>query len=455
MNCEIPRILIAGTGSGCGKTTVSCAVMKALVDRGLKTAAFKCGPDYIDPMFHTRITGTRSTNLDSFFFDDSTLAGLLAKNGAGMDVSVIEGVMGFYDGLGLVQSKGSSFDVARLTRTPAVLVVDGRGASLSIEAVIAGFLSLEPENTIKGVIINRCSSRVYEAISEDMRKRFGGRVVPLGYMPPMPDVSLESRHLGLVTAAEVEGLSEKLSLLASQAEKTVDLDGLISLAKEAPALGYEPLSLPKREKVRIAVARDRAFCFYYEDSLDVLRDMGAELVSFSPLEDAALPSGIDGLYLGGGYPELYAERLSANKAMLSTVREAVKGGLPTIAECGGFMYLTEDIEGFPMAGVLPGKCFDNKKLTRFGYVTLTAQKDNMLCRAGETIRGHEFHRWEAENTGSGFTAEKSGGKSWDCVFTGDTLYAGFPHFHFLSNTGFAEGFYGACLTEKKRHDREY
>ncbi|MBQ1384279.1 MAG: cobyrinate a,c-diamide synthase, partial [Firmicutes bacterium] len=314
MNCEIPRILIAGTGSGCGKTTVSCAVMKALVDRGLKTAAFKCGPDYIDPMFHTRITGTRSTNLDSFFFDDSTLTWLLAKNGKGCDVSVIEGVMGFYDGLGLVQSKGSSFDVARLTRTPAVLVVDGRGASLSIEAVIAGFLSLEPENTIKGVIINRCSSRVYEAISEDMRKRFGGRVVPMGYMPPMPDVSLESRHLGLVTAAEVEGLSEKLSLLASQAEKTVDLDGLISLAKEAPALGYEPLSLPKHEKVRIAVARDRAFCFYYEDSLDVLRDMGAELVSFSPLEDAALPSAIDGLYLGGGYPELYAERLSANKA---------------------------------------------------------------------------------------------------------------------------------------------
>ncbi|MBR0115035.1 MAG: cobyrinate a,c-diamide synthase [Firmicutes bacterium] len=455
MNCEIPRILIAGTGSGCGKTTVSCAVMKALVDRGLKTAAFKCGPDYIDPMFHTRITGTRSTNLDSFFFDDSTLTGLLAKNGKGCDVSVIEGVMGFYDGLGLVQSKGSSFDVARLTRTPAVLVVDGRGASLSIEAVIAGFLSLEPENTIKGVIINRCSSRVYEAISEDMRNRFGGRVVPLGYMPPMPDVSLESRHLGLVTAAEVEGLSEKLSLLASQAEKTVDLDGLISLAKEAPALRYEPLGLPKHEKVRIAVARDRAFCFYYEDSLDVLRDMGAELVSFSPLEDAALPSAIDGLYLGGGYPELYAERLSANKAMLSSVREAVKGGLPTIAECGGFMYLTEEIEGFPMAGVLPGKCFDNKKLTRFGYVTLTAQQDNMLCRAGETIRGHEFHRWEAENTGSGFTAEKSGGKSWDCVFTGDTLYAGFPHFHFLSNTGFAEGFYGACLTEKKRHDREY
>ncbi len=448
----IPRIMIAGSGSGCGKTTVCCALMQALTDRGLDISAFKCGPDYIDPMFHGRICGRNGSDLDSFLFDEETVRYLLAKNGAQSGMAVIEGVMGYYDGLGLTGLKASSFDIARITKTPVILVVDAKGASLSLEAVIKGFLDFTADSGIKGVIFDRCGEKLYSALAEDIRKRFGGRVEPLGFMPVIKDASLESRHLGLVTAAEVEDLSEKLEKLAAAAALSLDLDGIIRLASSAERLTYEEPFIPgPGESFRLGVALDRAFCFYYEDSLDVLRRMGAEIVYFSPLEDSALPEGIHGLYLGGGYPELYKETLAGNDSMRSSVREAVRTGLPTVAECGGFMYLCEDIAGSPMCGVLPGKCFDSGRLTRFGYVELTAKKDNMLCRAGESIRGHEFHRWDAGETGDCFRAEKADGRAWDCVFAGDTIYAGFPHFHFLSNISFAEGFCAACVKEKHRN----
>lgn len=254
---------------------------------------------------------------------------------------------------------------------------------------------------------------------------------PCGYLPALPGCTLESRHLGLVTAQEVDHLKEKMQRLAQQAEQTLELDRLLQLANEAPALCFEPLSLPEAgTPVRIGVARDRAFCFYYEDSLNLLRRLGANLIDFSPLHDNALPEDLDGLYLGGGYPELYAQALSGNETMRQSIREAVCAGLPCIAECGGFMYLTEAIGGCPMAGVLPGSCFDTGKLTRFGYVTLTASKDNLLCRAGQSIPAHEFHHWDAEQPGSDFTAEKPSGRRWTCAVATDTLYAGFPHFHF-------------------------
>ena len=449
MKRNLPRVLLAGTGSGCGKTTVTCAVLQALCDRGLKTGAFKCGPDYIDPMFHSRIIGAKSANLDLFFLENNTARYLLAKNGAGCDVSVIEGVMGYYDGLGLTSTRASSFAVAQTTGTPAVLVVNAKGASLSVLAVIEGFLRFREECGIRGVILNQCTASTYEALAPAITEHFGGRIRPLGFLPKMPDCALESRHLGLVTAAEVADLKGKMARLARQAETSLDLDGLLALADEAPALDCLPVELPRFSRpVRIAVARDKAFCFYYEDSLEALTEMGAQLVPFSPLDDAALPENIQGLYLGGGYPELYAEALAANRTMLESVREALGKNLPCIAECGGFMYLTQAIGAHPMAGVLPGKCFDNGKLTRFGYVTLTAKKDNLLCAAGEQIRGHEFHHWDAEETGADFIAEKLSGKRWDCVFATDTLYAGYPHFHFYANPGFAVRFYQACLKEK-------
>jgi len=451
MERKIPRVILAGTNSGCGKTTVCCAVLQALVNRGRKVGAFKCGPDYIDPMFHSRIIGAKSGNLDPFFFSPDTLRYLLAKNAAGREVSVIEGVMGFYDGMGLTTTKGSTYELAQITGSPVVLVVGAKGASLSVLAVVQGFLSWCPDHRIRGVILNRCTASTYEVLAGEIRRRFSGQIRPLGFLPPMPDCGLESRHLGLVTAAEVENLREKLQILAAQAEKTIDLDGLLELAEQAPAVTCGGVALPRySEPVRIAVARDRGFCFYYEDSLEALTEMGAELVPFSPMADPALPENIQGLYLGGGYPELYARQLSENGGMRSSLRAALERGLPCIAECGGFLYLTEAIGEFPMVGFLPGKCYDTGKLARFGYVRLTAKKDNLLCRAGEEIRGHEFHHWDCEAPGDGFRAVKASGKSWDCVVATDRLYAGFPHFHFYANPSFAVRFYEACLEEKHR-----
>ncbi|MGM9607674.1 MAG: cobyrinate a,c-diamide synthase [Oscillospiraceae bacterium] len=448
MERRIPRLLLAGTNSGCGKTTVTCAVLQALVNRKLRVGAFKCGPDYIDPMFHSRIIGAKSANLDLFFFEENTMRDLLARSASDCDVSVIEGVMGYYDGMGLTSVQASSYGVARASHSPVVLVVNARGASLSILATIHGFLSFCPDSGIRGVILNQCTPMTYEALARAIRERFGGRVEPLGYLPSMPDCTLESRHLGLVTAAEVAGLKEKMAALSEQAEKTIVLDGLLKLAGDAEPICYEPVELPHYDTtVRIGVARDKAFCFYYEDSLQALRDMGAELVEFSTLVDERLPENIQGLYLGGGYPELYAEKLSENRPMRDSIRTALERGLPCIAECGGFMYLTQAIAGHPMVGFLPGECFDTGKLRRFGYVTLKARTDNLLCKAGEEIRGHEFHHWDATVPGDCFTAFKSTGKSWDCVVATDRLYAGYPHFHFYANPAFAKGFYETCLKE--------
>lgn len=453
MQGTVPRFIIAGTNSGCGKTTVACAVLQAFTNRGLKAASFKCGPDYIDPMFHSRIIGAKSSNVDSFFFDDDTVRYLICKNSTDCDVAVIEGVMGFYDGLSPTATKSSTYEIAQLSNSPVILLVNARGASLSILAAIHGFLSFYPENHISGVILNQCSAMSYPALAKAITERFGTNVRPLGYLPKMEECALESRHLGLVTAPELADLKEKMRALAEQAEKTVDLDRLLAMAEQAPPLCYEQKQFNRFETpVRIAVARDKAFCFYYEDSLDVLREMGAELIAFSPLSDDALPENLQGLYLGGGYPELYAKQLSENRSMRESIRSALEHKLPCIAECGGFMYLTQSIGDYPMVGFLNGACYDTGKLTRFGYVTLRAKENCLLCGKGDTIAGHEFHHWDCECSGKAFEAQKPSGKSWDCVAANEHLYAGFPHFHFLANPVFAENFYKACLKEKKKHD---
>ena len=443
------RVLLAGVSSGCGKTTVTCGILQALVNRGLRVGAFKCGPDYIDPMFHSRIIGAKSSNLDLYFFSENTLRFLLAKNAADRDVSLIEGGMGYYDGLGLTTSRASSYEVAKVTKTPVVLVVDAKGAALSVLAMIHGFQNFYPDSNIRGVILNQCTAMTYAVLSPTIEAQLHVRC--LGYLPVMKDCSMESRHLGLVTAEEVKNLKEKMQLLAQQAEKSIDMDGLLSLSGEAPDLEYTPVILPRQEKIRLAVARDKAFCFYYEDNLEAFREMGGEIVEFSPLLDKELPKDIQGLYLGGGYPELYAEALSQNVSMRSAVREALENGLPCMAECGGFMYLTEAIGSFPMVGYLHGNCFNNGKLTRFGYVTLHAKKDTLLCRAGEEIPAHEFHYWDSTQPGDAFVARKSTGKTWDCAVSDDKLYAGYPHFHFYANPEILKRFYDTCLKEKHSH----
>lgn len=453
MERAIPRVMLAGTNSGCGKTTVTCAILQALVNRGLRVGAFKCGPDYIDPMFHSRIIGAKSANLDLHFFSENTLRYLLAKNAPDRDVSIMEGVMGYYDGLGLTTTRASSWEVAKAIDAPTVLVVNARGASLSILAVIQGFLSFCPDHHIQGVLLNGCSPSAYPMLAQEIEKRLHIRT--LGYLPQMRECTLESRHLGLVTAAEVEDLHEKTQALARQAEKTIDLQGILEIAGAASPIACDPVAFPRMEPVRIAVAQDKAFCFYYGDNLRALEEMGAELIPFSPLQDRTLPPVIHGLYLGGGYPELYAQSLSQNTSMRESTRQALQKGVPCIAECGGFMYLTQEIGGYPMVGFLPGTCFDTGKLTRFGYVTLRAKEDNLLGPQGCEIPAHEFHHWDCTQPGSAFTAEKISGKQWDCAVATDRLYAGFPHFHFYANPDFAVSFYRCCIREKHQHDRFY
>ena len=454
MRKATPRLLIAGSGSGCGKTTVTCALLQALAESGRRPGAAKCGPDYIDPMFHRAITGAAGCNLDPFFFDDDTLRFLLAQAGAGKDVTLIEGVMGYYDGIGLASSRASTFEVAQRTESPVVLVLNAKGAGLSVLAVLEGFLRFVPRSGICGVVLNGCTAMSYPTLKREIESRFGIRAC--GFLPQLPDCSLESRHLGLVTAAEVGNLKEKMQRLGAAARETIDLDALLEIAKSAPPLTFAPPDIPEAgEHVRIGVARDRAFCFYYEDSLDLLRRLGAELVPFSPLSDERLPEEVHGLYLGGGYPELDADKLEKNAPMRKAVCAAVEAGMPCIAECGGFMYLTEAIGDEPMAGFLPGTCFDTGKLTRFGYVTLRAKKDNLLCRTGGEIAAHEFHHWDCTCPGDAFAAEKPTGRRWECAVASDTLYAGYPHFHFYSNLEFLYSFYDACIKEKHRHDGKY
>ena len=446
MQRRVPRLVLAGTNSGCGKTTVTCAVLQSLVRRGLRVGAAKCGPDYIDPMFHSRVIGAKSSNLDPFFFDRDTMRYLLAHNGQDCDITVIEGVMGYYDGLGLTSTRASTYETARETESPVVLVVNARGAALSVVAAVQGFLDFAPDNNVQGVILNGCSAMSYGALARELESRLGVRAC--GYLPRLPECALESRHLGLVTADEVEDLREKLRQLAETAEKTLELDALLEIAHNAPVLNFTPPVLPEKgAPVRIGVARDRAFCFYYEDSLDLLRQLGAELIPFSPLADEKLPDGVQGLYLGGGYPELYAAQLEENHALRRQIRDAVHTGMPCIAECGGFMYLTQSIAGRAMVGALPGDCFDTGKLTRFGYITATAQEDSLLCRAGEQVPMHEFHHWDTPQPGDAFGAEKPSGKQWRCAYATDTLYAGFPHFHFYAKPVMAQRFLAACRKE--------
>ena len=444
--------MIAAAGSGSGKTTVTCGLLQAFLNRGVRPASFKSGPDYIDPMFHSEVLGIKSRNLDLFFTGEDITKYLFCKNSGDADLAVLEGVMGYYDGLAGKSTDCSSYDLARKTETPVILVVDCKGMSVSIAALIKGFLEMRKDNNVKGVILNRIPPMLYEDVKGIIEEELPVEV--LGYLPEMADCRLESRHLGLVTAKEIGNLKEIINRLAAQMETSVDLDGILKLAGAAPTIGYnvpeELAGILDRSKspasggaydipARIAVAMDKAFCFYYQDNLDLLAELGAEIVPFSPLEDRSLPADIQGLILGGGYPELYLEQLSENKSMLESVRAAIDSGIPCLAECGGFMYLHQRIKdrdgkSYEMAGVVEGESFPTEKLTRFGYITLTALADNVLSEKGAELKGHEFHYWDSTNTGNGFRAQKPLRKSsWDCIISRGNLWAGYPHIHFYSN----------------------
>jgi len=430
------RILIAGTHSGCGKTTVTTAILAALKKRGVRTCAFKCGPDYIDPMFHRGALGLPSHNLDPFFCDGATLRRMLVTYGG--TISVIEGVMGYYDGVGPNGDYGT-FEVAQKTDTPVVLVVDVAGMYQSAGAILRGFRDYRENSRIAGVIFNGALESLYPRF-----KRIAERenVTPLGFLPRDKAVSLESRNLGLVAAEEVPDIHMRIDRLGALAERTLDLDGIVSLSATAAPLSEQPFELsPPKPRVRVAVARDEAFCFAYAETLDLLETLGCELCFFSPLRDHALPERIGGLYLPGGYPELHLDSLSKNLCMRGAIKRAAMDGLPTIAECGGFLYLHDTLDGVPMAGVLSAGANRTDHLRRFGYVTLTAREDTLLCRAGEQMRAHEFHYYDSADCGNAFIAEKAaGGPTYECMVARENLFAGFPHLYLRANEAFAKRF---------------
>ena len=425
--CSVPRILISATGSGCGKTTVTAAILGALYKRGLQVQSFKCGPDYLDLMFHQYITGRPAYHADPFFLEPQPMRRLVSRVGASADVSVLEGAMGYYDGIGQTE-RASAYTVSQILEVPTLLVLSPKGMGCSSGAICQGFLQFRRPNSIRGILLNDIRSGMYSYYRDILERETGCKVY--GYLPHLPQAAVESRHLGLKTADEIADLQEKIALLADAL--VLDWQRLAVLT-EKPA----PEALPGAAaptSVRIAVAKDEAFCFTYAETLDALRDAGAELVLFSPVQDAVLPENIGGLYLPGGYPELYAKTLSENKTMLASIRQAVQAGLPTAAECGGFLYLgrsLEDADGkaWPMADVLPGDGIRVGRLVRFGYAEMTAKADSMLFCAGETLPIHEFHHWDSTANGTAFTARKNEKMQWECGFANENFYAGFPHLY--------------------------
>ena len=445
------RIIIAGTGSGCGKTSVVCGILSALVKRGTSTASFKCGPDYIDPMFHEKVIGTPSYNLDSFFCDDITLCGILNEYGSSAEISVIEGVMGFYDGS--ADGRGSAYSVSQITDTPAVIVIDCRGMSESLGAVMKGFLTYKENSHIAGFIFNRLPLKLRET-AEKLCADLGTEY--LGIMP-QNSCSFESRHLGLVTADEIKDIKEKTDGLGTLAEENILIDRLLQIAGENISeirnrMQFNPVT---EKSPVIAVARDKAFCFIYNENTDFLKKSGCEIKYFPPLEDSSLPENTSGIILCGGYPELYTKRLWENRSIITSIRKAVKNGMPVIAECGGFMYLhtvMENTDGtaYEMADIIRGKAYKTDKLQRFGYITMTAQCDSLIAEKGEKIKAHEFHYWDSTNCGNGFIAVKSNGKQWECGVVSDTMYCGFPHLYFYGCPEACKRFINKCTEYGER-----
>lgn len=459
-----PRIMLAAPKSGSGKTLLTCGLLEVLRRRGLNPIACKCGPDYIDPMFHRYVLGIPGRNLDSFFLPAEgvrkVLVDAVREEQAG--IAVLEGVMGYYDGLGGTETSASSWEIAEITDTPAILVLDCKGASLSAAAIASGFLHFREKSHIAGVILNRVSSMYYERLAAAVEEASGLPV--LGYLPESEEYRMESRHLGLFLPGEIDRLRERIGRLADQMEKSIAVDRVLEVAgmlplrienkgkekaenesMEAESIAKFPACQEQKvtSRVRIGVARDEAFCFYYQENFRLLEQMGAELVYFSPLRDKKIPDRVDGLLFGGGYPENYARELAKNAAMRESIRRSIAAGMPFLAECGGFLYLHRTLEGsdgkhWEMAGVYPFDAYRTNRLRRFGYVRL-------LTSSGQEIHGHEFHYWESEDPGTDWEAVKpTGNRSWRCIHEKGGQIGGFPHLYYASCPDFLRKWLDVC-----------
>lgn len=455
------RVMIAAPGSGSGKTVVTCALLQILKDHGWEVASYKCGPDYIDPMFHEKIINVPAKNLDTFFTDEEKTRELFRNSATKMDFAVFEGVMGIYDGLGGVREEGSSYHLAEVTKTPIVLVVDAKGMGRSIVPLIAGFLDYDKKHLIKGIILNRMSKGYYETLKPLIEEELQIRLI--GFLPEDEELHFDSRHLGLFLPDEVNNIKEKLHTASELFSKTVSIDYIKEIAGNAEELEFD--ETVAKEKVSegtavrdsrptIAVAKDEAFCFYYADNIHLLEEYGAKIMYFSPLRDEKLPEGCHALLFGGGYPELYAKQLSTNTKIREAVKNAAENEMPIVAECGGFMYLhslLKDKEGFcyDMAGVIPATCFYTGKLVRFGYIELREKQRHFLLN-GEGIKGHEFHYYDSTYNGADVIAVKPvTRKEYSCIIENKTQWMGFPHLYYPSNTVFARAFVEKASKYKK------
>ena len=454
---KIPRIVIAAPRSGSGKTLFTIGLIKFLKDSCLKVNSFKTGPDYIDPMFHRNVLGLDSRNLDLFFTDENTTRKIFAAENDS-ELSIIEGVMGLYDGIGGVSDEASTYHLAKVLKAPIILVVDAKGMSRSLIAMVKGFSDFDSEGLIKGIVLNNISSMLYEKLSKEIEKNTG--IKALGYFENNKDLSLESRHLGLVMPDEISGLESICKISAAQISRTVDVDKIIEIAKEGQEFNFtaDEIIFPEC-KVKIALAFDDAFCFYYTDNIRMLENMGAEIRKFSPLNDRTLPDDIDGMILGGGYPELHLAELESNMTMKDSIRQAITDGIPSIAECGGFMYLHESITDkdgrkFKMCGAIDGSCEFKGSLVRFGYAEFLDTGRKFLKGCDNVIRGHEFHYYDSTSNGRDCIAHKPlSEKKWNCVHADENRWWGFPHLYYWSNPDYAKSFLRECLKFRERREK--
>lgn len=472
------RLVIAGTGSGAGKTTVTLGLMKAFAEKGLKVQGFKCGPDYIDPAYHTAVTGIASRNLDSWMTSEDYVLDLFNLASADADISIIEGVMGLYDGKDPRSNTGSTAEIAMITASPVVLVVDVRSMARSAAAIVLGYQRLEPKLRIAGVIVNRCGSRGhYEIVKAAIEQECG--IPVLGWLPRDEELDIPERHLGLVPAIERGELEPLFRRTAERIREGTDLDrlwevaGSIALPATAPAAAalasahpvshsfasgsqpseVKPPSILIGDKPAIAVARDAAFNFYYEDNMELLRREGAELVFFSPLAGEGIPAGASGLYLGGGFPEEFAAAIAANQAFLNGIRQAAANDMPLFAECGGYMVLAHTLtdragEAHAMAGIIPAHVRMQEKRAALGYREARAIRDCLLLEQGETIRGHEFHYSvmsfdEGSPVPHAYESKGTRGIISEGYARGRVL-AGYTHVHLASQPKAAERWVRAC-----------
>jgi cobyrinic acid a,c-diamide synthase len=451
----VKGLLISGTASGVGKTTVALAIMAGLRRRGLVVQPFKCGPDFLDTGHHTRICGRTARNLDTWMLSVEANRSVLRNAARGADVVVAEGMMGLFDGKSGSTEIGSSAEIAKLLRLPVVLVVDAAKSARSVAAVVLGFEMFDAELRLAGVILNRVASeRHFEMLRDAIDASCKTKI--LGWLPIEPAIAIPERHLGLQGAAEqtADGQDAATNAFAALVERHLALDRLLDLEcglEMCESESARSVNSRSSDTVRVGVPSDHAFSFYYEDNLDMLREQGAEIVWFSPLNDASLPSGLDALYLGGGYPELHAKRLSDNRQMLEEVRAFAASGRPVYAECGGMLYLSKslsvDDEGYAMAGVLPLSMQMTEKLVQFGYVTVEFTEDCLLGRKGTVVRGHSFHYsriTSQSDVGTSYHVQYSiSGKEEMEGFRLGNVLASYIHLHFRANPAVAENFVAA------------